>query len=59
MERYTMFLDWKNQYFQNDCTTQGNLRFNVIRIKLPMAFFTKLENLLIYLETQKTLNSQS
>ena len=26
MERYTMFLDWKNKYCQNDCTTQGNLQ---------------------------------
>ena len=26
MERYTMFLDWKNQYCQNDYTTQGNLQ---------------------------------
>ena len=26
MERYTMFLDWKNQYCQNDYTIQGNLQ---------------------------------
>ena len=25
MERHTMFLDWKNQYCQNDYTTQGDL----------------------------------
>ena len=25
-ERYTMFLDWKNQYRQNDYTTQGSLQ---------------------------------
>jgi len=24
MDRYTMFLDWKNQYCQNDYTVQGN-----------------------------------
>ena len=36
-------------------------RFSVILIKLPMAFFTELEqkNLKICMETQKTLNSQS
>ena len=26
MEKYTMFLDWKNQYCQNDHITQGNLQ---------------------------------
>ena len=36
-------------------------RFNAILIKLPMAFFTELEqnNSTIHMETQKTLNSQS
>ena len=36
-------------------------RFNAILIKLPMAFFTELEqkNLKICMETQKTLNSQN
>ena len=26
MEIYTMFVDWKNQYCQNDCITQTNLQ---------------------------------
>ena len=26
MERYTMFLDWKNQYCENDYPTQSNLQ---------------------------------
>ena len=36
-------------------------RSNVIPIKLPMAFFTELEqkNFTTHMETQKTLNSQS
>ena len=43
MERYTMFLDWNNQYWQNDSTTQGNLQIHAIPIKLPLAFSTELE----------------
>ena len=35
-------------------------RFSVIAIKLPMAFFIELnKNFTIYMETQKTPNSQS
>ena len=43
MERYTMFLDWKNQYCENDYTTQSNLQIQWITVKLPMAFFKELE----------------
>ena len=25
MEKYTMFVDWKNQYSENEYTTQSNL----------------------------------
>ena len=62
MERYTMFLDWKNQHCENDYTPpQGNLQIQCILIKLPLAFFTELEqkNFTICMETQKTPNSQS
>ena len=43
MGRYFMFLGRKNQYFQNDYTTNIIYRFNVIVVNLPMAFFTDLE----------------
>ena len=47
MERYIMFLDWKNQHCENDYTTQSNLQIQCklsnYPIKLPMSFFTELE----------------
>ena len=38
-----MFSDWKNQYCENDNTIQINLQIQCNPIKLPMAFFTELE----------------
>ena len=32
MERYTMFLDWKNQHCENDYTTQSNIQIQPIKI---------------------------
>ena len=48
-----MFLVWKNQYNENECTTQSNLQTQCIPIKLPKSFFTELEekNLTICMET--------
>ena len=43
MKTYSMFLGRKNQYCENDYTTNTIYRFNVIVFNLPMAFFTELE----------------
>ena len=61
MERYTMLLDWENQYCQNDCTTQGNLQIQCIlyQITKDILHRTKTEYLKICMETQETPNSQS
>ena len=61
MERYTMFLDWKNQYCENDYITQGNLQIQCNPYQITNGIFhrSKTKIFLICMETQKTPNSQS
>ena len=45
MEKYTMFVNWKNQYSENAYSTQSNLQIQC-PIKLPTVFFTELEQII-------------
>ena len=56
-----MFSDWKNQYCENDYTTQSNLQIQCNPYQITNGIFTELESnvFTIYLETQKTLTNQS
>ena len=61
MEKYTMFMDQKNQYSENEYTTQSNLQIQCNPYQLPMVFFTELEQIISQFvwKYKKTSNSQS
>ena len=61
MERYTMFLDWKNQHCENDSTTQSNLQIHCNPYQTTNGIFhrSRTKNFTICMETQKILNSQN
>ena len=56
-----MFVDWKNQYSENEYTTQSNLQFQCNSYQATSSIFnrTTTNNFTICMETQTTLNSQS
>ena len=56
-----MFLDWKNQYCENEYTTQSNLQIqcNPYQITNGIFYGTRTNNLKICMETQTIPNSQS
>ena len=60
MERHTMLLDWKSQYYQNDYTTQGNLQIQCNPYQITKDIFprTQRKHFKICWEAQKTQNSQ-
>ena len=61
MKRSTMFLDWKNQHCENDCTTQSNLQIHCNPYQTTNGIFhrARTKNFTICMETQKTPNSQN
>ena len=61
MEKYTMLLDWKNQYCENDYTTQSNLQIqcNPYQTTNDILHIIRTKNFTICMETQKTPNSES
>ena len=61
MERYSMFLDRKNQYCENDYTTKCNLQIQCDPNHITNGIFlrTRTKHFTIHMETQETLNSGS
>ena len=61
MEKYTIFMDQKNQYSENEYITQSNLQIQYNPYEATNGMFqrTRTSNFTICMEIQKTLNSQS
>ena len=53
MERCTMLLGWKSQYYQNDYTTQGNAH------QLPRTFFTGFKQNILKFGSMKDLREKN
>ena len=52
MEKYTMFMDWKNQHSENEYTTQSNLQIQCNPYQATSGIFhkTRTNNFTIYME---------
>ena len=61
MERYSMFLDRKNQYCENNYTTKCSLQVQCDPYQITNSILhrTRTKKLTIHMETQKTPNSHS
>ena len=60
MERYSVFLGRKNQYYENDCTVKCNLQIQCNPYQITNGIFhrTRTANSTAGIETQKTVNCQ-
>ena len=61
MEKYTMFMDQKNQYSEKEYTTQSNLQIQCKCYQATSGIFHRAwtNNFTICMEIQKTSNSKS
>ena len=61
MEKFTMFMDQKNQHSENEYTIQSNLDIQCNPYQATNSIFqrTRTNNFVICMEIHKTLNSQS
>ena len=61
MEKYSMFMDRKNQYSENEYTTQSNLQIQCNLYQATSGIFhrARTNNFTVCMEIHKTLNSQS
>ena len=61
MEKYTMFMDWKNQYSENEYTTQSNLQIqcNPYQATNGIPHRARTNNFTICMEIQNTSNSKA
>ena len=60
MEKYTMFMDQKNQFSEDENTSQSNLQIQCNPYQATLSIFhrTRTNNFKISMEIQKTSNSQ-
>ena len=60
MEKYTMFMDQKNQYSESEYNTQSNLQIECNPYQATNGIFrARTNNFTICMEIHKTSNSQS
>ena len=61
MDKHTMFMNWENQYTENEYIAQSNLQVQCNPYQATSGIFrrTRTNNFKICMEIQKTSNSQS